>query len=208
LVKPHRFVPKVVTPRDKMMNENKKKEKLGYEPEESETLDDLVSPEERPDGDKVDVDNQKDEPTFDRGYFKLGTILWPQEHSPKNVLLSEEAELLEEGFWDWLKSLWYKLVGYGSSSVQGPESKAELRKDFTRAFLAAKRIYFLALDYGIEDEELTAFVEKATAGDISDNEFIYLVKSKKLDKIFHRVREKTRRAIKKSQEGNGDNNDE
>lgn len=208
LVKPHRFVPKVVTPRDKMMNENKKKEKLGYEPEESETLDDLVSPEERPDGDKVDVDNKKDEPTFDRGVFKLGTILWPKEHSPKNVLLSEEAELLEEGFWDWLKSLWYKLVGYGSGAAKSPESKAELRKDFTRAFLAAKRIYFLALDYGIEDEELTAFVEKATSGDISDSEFIYLVKSKKLDKIFHRVREKTRRAIKKSQEGQGEENDE
>jgi hypothetical protein len=205
LVKPHRFVPKVVTPRDKMMNENKK-EKLGYEPEESETLDDLVSPEERADGDKVDVDNEKEAPEFDRGVFKLGTILWPKEHSPKNVLLSEEAEILEEGFWDWLKGLWYKLMGYGAS--EKPVTRQELRKDFTRTLLRAKRIYFLALDYGVEDEELTDFIEKSNTGRISENEFISLVKSKKLDKIIHRVRERTSRAINKSREGNGEDNDE
>lgn len=196
---------------------DKKAGTLGAEPIKSTKLSDILFPSKRENGDKTPANKEDLTPLVIRDQdpassdVDLGLLLWPQKHVPEDKtvkegiqmvssreLLQEEKELLEEGFWDWLKSLWYRLIGGGEYEGLYKDS-TQFRKDYLRTVLTAKRLYHLAAEYEIFDEDLTDFVERANSELITKQEFVNLVKSKEIDRIFKRVRERLRRATSKEE---------
>lgn len=205
LVKPRRFVPKVV---DRQKMEKELKEKIS-KPVVSKTLNklekqkDFHPADENAKADKEIPELPKD---FDHKGFKISSVLWPEKDRNSAPVLSEEnkkfleEEILNEGFWNFLKNLFHKLFGggYGCHWTQTPE---EFKSDFIRLKMRVERTYSVAQDYGIEDADLTRAVELFNSK-ITNKQFCDMIKDRKLETILHRVSERIRRINKKEAERN------
>jgi hypothetical protein len=111
-------------------------------------------------------------------------------------------QVLDEGFLDFLKRIWYSLFkkkdefqSNNSDSIEPNDPR--LNEKLAKLFVRGLRLHQTALNFKIPDQELAQILLNVWKGDVGKADFLKLKQNGTIDRIYSRVRERIRYQKKK-----------